>query len=521
MARPRFRLGVDVGGTNTDAVLMSGREVVASAKAFTTADVRDGVTEAVTRLLETAGQPRSDVEAVMVGTTQFVNAFVQRRDLARVAAIRVALPKGDGVPPLTSWPRDLLEAISPEVYMVGGGAFYTGKEYAPLDEDALRTVAADLRDKGYEAVALSATFSPMRPDIEARAAAVVREVAPTARITLSSDVGGLGLIERENATVINASLSGLAASVVRSLRQAFADLGIQAPLYISQNDGTLISTEMAERFPIMTCSAGPTNSIRGAAFLTGLDQAIVADIGGTTTDIGFLLHGFPRETTTANTIGGVRTNFRMPDVLSVGIGGGSLVRREDGRVSVGPVSVGYRLQHEALVCGGATLTATDIAVRMGVAGIGDPSRVAHLEPALVDAAVDAIHAGVEDAVDQIKTEPRPMPLVLVGGGAVLISRPLKGASEVLRPPHAEVANAIGAAIALVSGRVDKLYDFAALGREAALEQAKAEARTAAVAAGARAADVEVLDVVEMPMTHMQTGCVQVKVRAAGPLADLA
>ncbi len=334
-------------------------------------------------------------------------------------------------------------------------------------------------------------------------------------------MGGLGLIERENATVINASLSGLAASVVRSLRQAFADLGIQAPLYISQNDGTLISTEMAERFPIMTCSAGPTNSIRGAAFLTGLDQAIVADIGGTTTDIGFLLHGFPRETTTANTIGGVRTNFRMPDVLSVGIGGGSLVRREDGRVSVGPVSVGYRLQHEALVCGGATLTATDIAVRMGVAGIGDPSRVAHLEPALVDAAVDAIHAGVEDAVDQIKTEPRPMPLVLVGGGAVLISRPLKGASEVLRPPHAEVANAVGAAIALVSGRVDKLYDFAALGREAALEQAKAEARTAAVAAGARAADVEVLDVVEMPMTHMQTGCVQVKVRAAGPLADLA
>ncbi len=521
MARPRFRLGVDVGGTNTDAVLMSGREVVASAKAFTTADVRDGVADAVTRLLDKAGEPRTAIEAVMVGTTQFVNAFVQRRDLARVAAIRVALPKSDGVPPLTSWPNDLLEAISPEIYMVGGGAFYTGKEYAPLDEDALRAVATDARDKGYAAVALSATFSPMRPDIERRAAALVQSIMPHARITLSSDVGGLGLIERENATVINASLGELAATVIRSLRRAFVDLGIHAPLYISQNDGTLISTEMAERFPIMTCSAGPTNSIRGAAFLTGLEEAIVADIGGTTTDIGFLQRGFPRETTAANTIGGVRTNFRMPDVLSVGIGGGSLVRMRDGRVTVGPQSVGYRLQSETLVCGGGTLTATDIAVRAGSASLGDPARVAGLEPALVEAAVHAIHAGVEDAVDQIKTEPRPMPLVLVGGGAVLISRPLKGASEVLRPPHAEVANAIGAAIALVSGRVDKLYDFAALGREAALDQAKAEARTAAVAAGARAAEVKVLDVVEMPMTHMQTGCVQVRVRAAGPLAELA
>jgi N-methylhydantoinase A/oxoprolinase/acetone carboxylase beta subunit len=263
----------------------------------------------------------------------------------------------------------------------------------------------------------------MRPDIEERAAAVVRSAMPQARVTLSAQVGGLGLIERENATVINASLGALSVKVIRSLVEAFGELDITAPIYISQNDGTLISTEAAERFPILTCSAGPTNSIRGAAFLTGLEEAIVADIGGTTTDIGFLLRAFPRETTAANYIGGVRTNFRMPDVLSIGLGGGSVVKA-NGRISVGPQSVGYRLQEEGLIFGGSVLTATDIAVRAGQAQIGDPSRVAHLSEPLVQGALDAIHAKIEDAVDQVKTSPRPMPLVLVGGGSILVSRPL-------------------------------------------------------------------------------------------------
>lgn len=520
MTKPKFRLGIDVGGTNTDAVLMCGKQVVAAAKSFTTSDVRSGAVSAVVKLLDNSGEDRADIEAVMIGTTQFVNAFVQRRELERVAVFRVSLPKADGVPPLTGWPDDLVAAIDPQIHMVGGGSYYTGKEYAPLDEDALRAAAAQAQADGIQAVAISANFAPMRPDIEERAAAVVRSAMPGARITLSAQVGGLGLIERENATVINASLGALSVKVIRSLVEAFAELDIKAPIYISQNDGTLISTEAAERFPILTCSAGPTNSIRGAAFLTGLEEAIVADIGGTTTDIGFLLRGFPRETTAANYIGGVRTNFRMPDVLSVGLGGGSLVK-VNGRITVGPQSVGYRLQEEGLIFGGSTLTATDIAVRAGQAQIGDASKVAHLSEPLVQGALDAIHAKIEDAVDQVKTSPKPMPLVLVGGGSILVSRPLKGASEVLRPEHAEVANAVGAAIALVSGRVDKLYDVGALGRDQALALAKSEATEAAVQAGAHQGQVEVLDIVELPMTHMRTGCVQIRVRAAGPLAALA
>ena len=137
----------------------------------------------------------------MIGTTQFLNAFVQRRDLARVAVIRVSLPKADGIPPLTGWPDDLVSALSPEIYQVGGGSFYTGQEYAPLDEEALRSAAADIRRKGLSSIAISANFAPMRPDIEERAAAIVRSIVKDATITLSAQVGGIGLIDRENATV--------------------------------------------------------------------------------------------------------------------------------------------------------------------------------------------------------------------------------------------------------------------------------------------------------------------------------
>ena len=103
----------------------------------------------------------------------------------------------------------------------------------------------------------------------------------------------------------------------------------------------------------MTCSAGPTNSIRGAAFLTGMQDAIVIDIGGTTSDFGFLVRGFPRETATTHLTGGVRTNFRMPDVLSIALGGGTLVRFDGDRPRLGPDSVGYQLGERAS-CSAAT-----------------------------------------------------------------------------------------------------------------------------------------------------------------------
>src|SRR4029453_7187665 len=134
---------------------------------------------------------------------------------------------------------------------------------------------------------------------------------------------------------------------------ALAASGIAAPLYLTQNTGTVMLATEAEAYPVYTFASGPTNSMRGAAFLSKRDEAIVVDVGGTTSDIGSLQRGFPREANNVVDVGGVRTLFRMPDLLSFGLGGGSLVA-DDG-VRVGPRSVGYRLVDESRVFGGTTL----------------------------------------------------------------------------------------------------------------------------------------------------------------------
>src|SRR5262249_36784518 len=217
-----------------------------------------------------------------------------------------------------------------------------------------------------------------------------------------------------NAAIMNACLGDLAARIVNSFREALRRLQIDAPFYISQNDGTLMNADFAEKYPVLTFASGPTNSMRGAAFLSGVKEAMVVDIGGTTSDVGMLLHGFPRESSVAVDIGGVRTNFRMPDVLSFGLGGGSLVRDEGPRV--GPHSVAFELTTRALVFGGDELTTTDVVVAAGLADIGERQRAAHLAPQLLDRAIGTMHQMVDTAVDRMKTSADPLPVILVGGG---------------------------------------------------------------------------------------------------------
>lgn len=514
-----LRIGIDVGGTNTDAVLMDGRRVLAAIKHATTPDVGEGLARAVQELLIKGDVPASAVQAVMVGTTQFINAFLERKHLARVGIVRLALPKTDGVPPLLGWPEELLGTLGGHVYMAQGGAHYTGHSYRPLDELELEAIAADIRSKGLTSVAISTPFAPLRPDIEQQAAVVLcRTLGSEVHVTLSHQVGGIGLVDRENAAIINACLRPFSAQVIAAMEQSFSELGVDAPLYISQNDGTLITPETAAQFPILTCAAGPTNSLRGAAFLTGLSDGLVVDVGGTTTDIGALVRGFPRETSGQNDLGGVRTNFRMPDTLSLAIGGGSLVRCDASGVHIGPDSLGYRIREESRLFGGTTLTATDIAVASrGLIGIGEPSRLVDLDPKLLELAMAAITQTVEQGIDRMRISATPVPVVLVGGGSILLPDQLEGASEVLRPVYSEVANAIGAAIAQVSGRVDQLFDMSSGDRNSVLQQAGDLAIEQAVLAGAERASVSIVEITELPMTHMHTGATRVLIRAVGDL----
>ena len=267
-----------------------------------------------------------------------------------------------------------------------------------------------------------------------------------------------------------------------AIREAIKALDFDGPLYLSQNDGTLMDAAFAARFPVFTIASGPTNSMRGAAFLSGVTDGIVVDVGGTSTDVGALVRGFPREASVAVSIAGVRTNFRMPDVLSIALGGGSIVR--DRGQSIGPESVGYRLTEEAGVFGGSLITATDLAVTGGLAAVGDPELVGGLDPSLVRRGLDRIQQRVEESVDQVKLSAAQEPIVLVGGGSILVRDSIEGATEVIRPAHHEVANAIGAAIAQMAGQVEKVFSLDQIGRQEAIASARDEAIGKAVAAGA-------------------------------------
>jgi N-methylhydantoinase A/oxoprolinase/acetone carboxylase beta subunit len=280
-----------------------------------------------------------------------------------------------------------------------------------------------------------------------------------------------------------------------------------------------MSLAYALQYPILTIACGPTNSIRGAAFLSGMQDAIVIDVGGTSTDVGVLSMGFPRESAVAVEIGGVRTNFRMPDLVSIGLGGGSIVRWNDsnaGSVRVGPDSVGYAVVEEALCFGGQTLTMTDVAVARGMADLGERNRI-RVPSVVIEEAYRRSISMVEEAIDRMKMSASDVPVIAVGGGSILLPDQLEGVSEVYKPEHFEVANAIGAAIAQVSGTIDHIFSMTNRTRESVLEEAREMAFNEAIRAGADSESLELIEVEEVPLAYLPGNAIRVKVKAAGRL----
>jgi N-methylhydantoinase A/oxoprolinase/acetone carboxylase beta subunit len=512
-----MRIGIDVGGTNTDAVLMDGRQVLAEFKTLTTPDVTDGIVAALSGLQRARPFPPEQVSTVMIGTTHFTNAVVEAQRLAPTATLRLGLPATAALPPMTDWPDRLRGVLGQHSYLCHGGYEFDGRIISEFDEKEIREAASDIAAKGIKTVAVSAVFSPVNADMEMQAAEVLRNMIPGVSVSLSHEIGRVGLLERENATILNACLHELAENITAALESAVRGAGIEAPVYISQNDGTLMSVEYCRQYPVATFASGPTNSMRGAAFLSGRTDCVVIDVGGTTSDVGVLVNGFPREAAVAVDIGGVRTNFRMPDVLPVGLGGGSIVASDAGQVTVGPRSVGYAIQQRALIFGGDTVTATDLAVAAGLCDVGDRGRVAGLDRDLVRHGIQLIQERLAELVDRVKTSPGPLPVVIVGGGSILLGDRLEGASEILKPDHFAVANAIGAAIAQVGGEVAKVVSLASQAREDALESVRQEAIDKATAAGALASSIQIVDVEEVPLAYLPSNAVRIRVKAVGDL----
>ncbi|MDP7592235.1 MAG: hydantoinase/oxoprolinase family protein [Litorilituus sp.] len=512
-----IRLGVDVGGTNTDAVLIEGKNILATTKQATTDDIQTGIVNAITKVVKSSRIKMTNIDYCMIGTTQFTNAFVQRQELNSVAIIRLGLPAAAALPPLSGWQNELKDAFEHKTYMLQGGHHFDGKVNSDLNEMQLDEAIQDILLEGYPAVTICSIFSPINQDFELLVENKIKQVAPHIRLSLSHQIGRVGLMERENSAIMNASLACLADKVVNAFENSLSSLGVTAPLYITQNDGTLMSADAVRKYPVMTFASGPTNSMRGAAFLSGLKDAIVADIGGTTTDIGMLQDGFPRESSVHVDIGGVRTNFRMPDIIALGLGGGSIIDPLS-NFSIGPQSVGYKLLQQGKSFGGTHLTTTDIAIKRNYIQItgSEPNNVSLTEQTLkkIENNIDAL---LVSGLDQIKTSSAEVPLILVGGGHCIIKNTPKGISKMISPKHAEVANAIGASIGQVAGEIEHFFEYQTQPREECIAQAKQMAIDKAIIAGAIASTVSILDIQEIPLSYVKGQATRIKVKATGQL----
>ncbi|WP_299026425.1 hydantoinase/oxoprolinase family protein [uncultured Sulfitobacter sp.] len=313
-------LGVDTGGTYTDAVLLRDeREVIASAKALTTRhDLAIGVGGAVRAVLAQSGVDAGDIALASLSTTLATNALVEGQG-GRVALIYIGFKESD----LET--HGLLDALKGDPHLVlAGGHNHAGGEAVPLDEDRLRAFLS-AHGAGVGGFAVASQFATRNPAHELRAMALVAELTGrpvSASHQLSAKLNGP---KRAMTAVLNARLIGMIDRLIGRAEDTLREVGISAPLMVVRGDGALISSAQARERPIETILSGPAASIVGAKWLTGAEHALVSDIGGTTTDVALLRDGRPAIDPAGARVGPYRTMVEAVAMRTTGLGGDSEV----------------------------------------------------------------------------------------------------------------------------------------------------------------------------------------------------
>lgn len=262
-----FVVGVDVGGTNTDAVVLdvSSKDkplVCGSAKSPTTPDVTAGIVAAISKALVDSeayfsekSATKDNIKYVAVGTTHFLNAVVTRSSkLSPVAVVRLGSPATTAMPPFVDIPSDLVDLVCKYGCVVKGGFQFTGQVITEVDRVEIEEHARAIRDLGIKEVVVNGVFSPVNPEQENTVADIIQSVIPDVNITKAHEIAFIGVIERENTAILNAAVRKMARQTIDAFSSSVAELGLRCDLFLTQNDGTLMTTTQASNLPVATFS---------------------------------------------------------------------------------------------------------------------------------------------------------------------------------------------------------------------------------------------------------------------------
>ncbi|MBC8496222.1 MAG: hydantoinase/oxoprolinase family protein [Chloroflexi bacterium] len=334
----KLTLGIDAGGTYTDAILMDQvrGEVKYKAKALTTPhDLSLGISQAIEYLQE-KGEPRKtskifqQIELISISTTLATNAVVEGHG-GRVGLLLIGYDE-DILQRNGFMNRLPVEGIS----FVPGGHDVKGEEVCSLDEKLAYQAILDLRDQ-VDAFAVSGYFSVMNPEHELRLRRMITELTSVPIVYGHELSSKLNALKRVSTVVLNARLLPVIQRLLDSVEQVLLARGIEAPLMMVKGDGSLINAKTARQRPVETILSGPAASAIGGQFLAGENSAIVVDMGGTTTDIAVLKDGQPWTNPAGATVGGWQTSIQAVDLRTIGLGGDSHIWVErDKTLHVGP-----------------------------------------------------------------------------------------------------------------------------------------------------------------------------------------
>lgn len=468
-------LGIDMGGTHVDGVLIRENKIVRKVKKLVDRKkLSESLVEAIDALIDSVDP--TEIERVNLSTTLSTNAIVE----GNTSDVTLITQSGPGI-------KHTFDDLSKDTYFLSGYVDHRGKKVHPLDESELEELKASLGEKDHN-LAVVTKFSARNPVHEKEIVDHFKDAFN--HVTQGHRLSGrLNYPRRVNTAILNSAVHDVYANFSKQIVNALRNRNIQAPIYILKADGGTMTHEMAVERPVETILSGPAASFMGMWSLLDLDGThILFDIGGTTTDIFFIVNGSPVFEREGIEISKHRTLVRAIFSQSIGIGGDSHVRVENGELKVGPERRG-----SSLTFGGETLTLTDALVLLSddetpeavIQGFETlktpfqnevhPAEITHRELAekIVRQAIDEIYEETMRLLEALNSQPvktiqeileeetiEPSSLKLIGGPAAMLEPYLaeRFALPTERPKHHAVANAIGAALAKPTFEVNLLAD---------------------------------------------------------------